>query len=184
MQWHASLLVVEREREGVRLMKGFVWYDDLMCLLVVVLCYGGVVCCICSLLGYFCFWFFGDCCNCFYLSKCKFLHKRGYMCIVFWRGQLNWFNRHKLPDGCLFPVFPLCNLLCVWALGGSFCQCGDQRWRSSFLPCGVSYLECGCMPVEDCWFTVTLCVLVKFIDLCGECVSGLSLFCLFSSGDS
>ena len=24
VQWHASLLVVEREREGVRLMKGFV----------------------------------------------------------------------------------------------------------------------------------------------------------------
>lgn len=32
------------------------------------------------------------------------------------------------------------------------------------------------MPVEDCWFTVTLCVLVKFIDLCGECGSRLSLF--------
>ena len=35
---------------------------------------------------------------------------------------------------------------------------------------------CGYMPVEDCWFTATLCVLVIFIDLYGESVSGFFLF--------
>ena len=86
-------------------------------------------------------------------------------------------SRHERHDGRLLPV------LLRRRLGGASVMLQSEM-TIRFLPCGVSYLECGCMPVEDCWFTVTLCVLVKFIDLCGECVSGLSLFCLFSSGDS